>query len=79
MPRNVRNFWIELEVDGKKQKIATGPRSAGGGFDMSIKVRSEGQIAARDVRIVGFVTPDGLLEIRAYTEFEALTLARSRR
>lgn len=44
MPRNVRNFWLELEVDGKKQRIATGPRSAGGGFSLAIRIRSCGAV-----------------------------------
>lgn len=44
MPRNVRNFWIELVVDGKKTKIATGPVSKTGGFELTIKARNEGEI-----------------------------------
>lgn len=43
-PRCVRNFWIELEVDGKKERIATGPRSSGGGFRLTIKMRVGGEI-----------------------------------
>lgn len=41
MPRNVRNFWLELSVDGKKTDIATGPVSKEGGFFLTIKQRSE--------------------------------------
>lgn len=54
-PRVVRNFWIELEVDGKKEKIATGPRHAGGGFHMVIRMREKGQISDRRIEIDGGV------------------------
>lgn len=43
MPRNVRNFWVELDVhDGSS--ISTGPRRADGGFDLTIKQRDQGGI-----------------------------------
>ena len=49
MPRCERNFWIELDVDGKKTRVATGPRSKDGGFSMTIYMRDEGgaETAAR--------------------------------
>lgn len=49
MPRNASNFWIELDVDGRKNVVATGPRSKDGGFSMTIYMRGEGgvEIAAR--------------------------------
>ncbi len=55
MPRCVRNFWIELDVDGKKEKIATGPKSAGGGFYLRVKVRKEGYVHNQYVALVGRV------------------------
>ena len=42
MPRNVRNFWIELDVDARKKTVATGPQSATGGFTQRIHMRDEG-------------------------------------
>ena len=45
MPRNVRNFWIEADVDGKKQSVATGPRRKDGGFDMTILMRDDGEVS----------------------------------
>lgn len=39
--RNVRNFWINLDVDGR-QPIATGPSEASGGASAVIKVRLAG-------------------------------------
>ena len=43
MPRNVRNFWIELGVHDAAP-ISTGPRRAAGGFDLTIKQRDQGGI-----------------------------------
>lgn len=43
MPRNVRNFWIELGVHDAAP-ISTGPRRADGGFDLTIKQRDQGGI-----------------------------------
>ena len=40
----VRNFWIEVTVDGRKTKIATGPRSKDGGMEITIKQRNNGSI-----------------------------------
>ena len=55
MPQNVRNFWIELEVDGKKTKVATGPRSKDGEFYLSISMRNEdGSIHDDAIQIKGF-------------------------
>ena len=51
MPRIVRNFWLTLDVDGKKTKVAAGPRSAGGGFSCTIQMRSDGDICD-DVLII---------------------------
>lgn len=67
MPRNVRNFWITLDVDGKKSKVATGPRNRNGGFECIIKMRSEGQIFEEDIVIQGIVR-NGLLTLNIYTD-----------
>lgn len=55
MPRNVRNWWIEIEVDGRKHRVATGPRNKGGGFSIVIKQRDGGSIV-KAAEINGFVT-----------------------
>lgn len=44
MPRNVRNFWIELDVDGRKTKISTGPVRKDGGFRLKIFQRNLGRV-----------------------------------
>lgn len=46
MPRFVRNFWIELEIDGRRSRVACGPRRADGGFRARIFIRREGRVAA---------------------------------
>lgn len=65
-PRVVRNFWIELEVDGKKEKIATGPKNSGGGFRCAIKVRENGAVSDKELRIDGQVTSTGRLLLIVY-------------
>lgn len=42
MPRNVRNFWIEAEVDGRKTPIAFGPVGKDGGFRLIVHMRDGG-------------------------------------
>lgn len=39
----VRNFWINVSVDGKKNDIATGPRSKNGGMQINLFLRQNGQ------------------------------------
>lgn len=34
--RNVRPFWLEIEIDGRKHRICTGPRSRTGGFKIKV-------------------------------------------
>jgi hypothetical protein len=53
MPKNVRNFWIEIEVDGNKSKVATGPISKDGGFSCIILMRENGKISENSIHIVG--------------------------
>ena len=45
MPRNVRNFWFEAEVDGKKKKLASGPVNKDGGICIRLLVRNKGEVA----------------------------------
>lgn len=61
MPRNVRNFWLELTVDGKTSRVETGPQSKDGGFQLTIKMRDEGDITIA-ASIVGVAT-DGKLAL----------------
>lgn len=63
MPRNVRNWWIEIELDGRATMVG-GPRHKTGGFCLNIKQRDGGGIKT-PVRIVGEVLgPEEALELR---------------
>lgn len=53
MPRCVRNFWLDGEVDGASKGIGTGPKSSGGGFYLTILIRENGQISNKCLRIRG--------------------------
>jgi hypothetical protein len=64
-PRNVRNFWLELEVDGKKTRVATGPRGKTGGFKLTIYIRDDGSVGG-PVRIYGTADEEGELRF-SYT------------
>lgn len=64
MPANVRNFWIELDVDGMRTAIATGPRNKEGGFSMIIRQRDKGSIITA-MRISGRAGDDGRLVLEA--------------
>lgn len=46
MPRNVRNGWAVVGVDGKASKLASGPRGADGGLTVTVYVRSAGSVVA---------------------------------
>ena len=63
MPRNVRNFWLELEVDGKKTKVATGPVGKDGGFCLIVKQRDEGEVTIAGW-LVGLVDGEGGLTLK---------------
>lgn len=62
MPRNVRNFWITLNVDGRETAIETGPRAKDGGFRLTVKMRDQGGII-RPLEVAGQVTADGRLHL----------------
>lgn len=44
MPRNVRNWWIEGNIDGKDSALTGGPVSKNGGIDVIIYQRDDGQV-----------------------------------
>ncbi len=62
-PRNVRNFWLELDVDGRSTRIAAGPVARDGGFDLVIKMRSAGDVV-ETVHVTGRADQDGALTLR---------------
>jgi hypothetical protein len=76
MPRNVRNFWIELDVDGKKQRVATGPVRSDGGFRIRVLIRDQGGISSTTLTIQGIAHDDGSLTVTAGRESENDTWPR---
>jgi len=60
MPRNVRNFWLELTVDGKTSRVETGPQARDGGFRLVILQRDKGGII-RAMEVDGRATSMGLV------------------
>lgn len=64
MPRNVRNFWIEAEVDGRRTTIAAGPVSKTGGITIRLKMRHNGEIFHAMV-VSGMAHPSGKLTLTA--------------
>lgn len=64
MPRNVRNFWIELTVDGSATRVETGPRSKDGGFELTILMRDRGGIS-RAMELRGYAKSDGSITLVA--------------
>lgn len=63
-PRNVRNFWLELTVDGRTSRIETGPQAKDGGFSLVILQRDNGNIL-RAMEVDGFAQSDGKLRCEA--------------
>lgn len=62
----VRNWWIEVEIDGRKTKLCGGPQSKSGGFSLSIHQRENGKIIHRVLGVSGDVEEDGSLHLAAY-------------
>ena len=58
MPRNLRNFWVELECDGYAKDIARGPQSRSGSFSITVNVASHGE-PMRLLRVIGQPLPNG--------------------
>ncbi len=58
----VRNWWVEVEIDGRITKLAGGPRAKDGEFTLTIRQRNRGQLS--EVLVVdGRVTKDDELQI----------------
>ena len=73
MPRNVRNFWIEADVDGCGSKLSSGPAAKNGGFSLVILMREKGCISNKKVRISGCAF-NGKIELDVRAEGESADL-----
>lgn len=45
MPRNVRNFWMTADIDGRDTRLSGGPQSKIGGMDLTLYMRDAGEVA----------------------------------
>lgn len=60
----VRNFWLVIEVDGKRTVTSCGPQAAGGGFVATVWQRDNGR--PRKVAVVrGSAKPNDRLILSA--------------
>jgi len=59
MPRFVKPFYLEGQVDGIKTPIKVGPKSSGGGFHLNIFQRDSGGVL-HVLRLEGINGDDGL-------------------
>ena len=69
--RNVRNWWLELEVDGAVSKVATGPRGKEGGFTLRVSQRDQGGVLRDAVVLRGVPQSDGTLVLTVGIEDRA--------
>ena len=65
MPRIVRNFCIDLNVDGRKHAVATGPKGYWGGLRLTLQQRNEGWVD-KALKIDCYYGSDGQLHTRVY-------------
>ena len=63
MPRHVRNFWLELTVDGKKTPVKTGPVRKDGGFELKVFIRDKGQVKEAGI-VRGMAFSNGYLGLK---------------
>ena len=61
-PRNVRNWWLTANIDGRKTQQVRGPAAAAGGFVLTIQQRDAGK-PITVARLVGRAQPDGTLTL----------------
>ena len=61
-PVNVRNFWLEGDIDGRSSKISGGPRAKDGGFFLRVFIRDQGEVAEA-CHLTGHVAVNGELQL----------------
>jgi len=64
----VRPTFVEISVDGRKQNIATGPRSKDGGMTAQFYIRDNGSIA-KSVRVECYSLDNGQVSIVVKDQF----------
>ena len=61
---SIRNFWIEAEIDGRKEILRGGPSSKDGGLTLRVFIRDNASVV-HALTIDGHARPDGELELTA--------------
>jgi hypothetical protein len=78
MPRNVRNFWITVQIDGRERMIAAGPAGADGGLDCRFYVRHKGAVVpAFDIAGYAFDNGELWLDVVPCSQAQSLGLVDS--
>ena len=62
MPKVVRNFWVAGEVDGRRSRIAGGPRARDGGISLTLYQRDDGEVATA-LKVYCVACSDGTLRV----------------
>lgn len=71
MPRNVRNFWLKADIDGRKATLAGGPQRENGGFTLTIHRRNGGDVDQALV-VSGYVNDRGEICLDVYDDHRRL-------
>lgn len=73
----VRNFWVDVEIDGRKTRLEGGPRSRFGGFEAEINQREDGLVTT-PIKIKG-IELNGELITRVYVNGDLIAEHRTNR
>lgn len=60
--RNIRNFWLDIDIDGRSS-IGTGPKAKDGGFKVTVYVRDKNEISPRKIILTGYASYKGGLVV----------------
>lgn len=59
-PRNVCNWWLVADIDGRRGALESGPRAKDGGIYVAISQRDDGEIS-NALTVIGTAREDGTL------------------
>jgi hypothetical protein len=62
MPRITRNFWVDVDIDGRRTQLSGGPCGRRGEFSATFYIRDQGSVL-RAVAVTGRAMSDGTLSI----------------
>ena len=66
IPKSVRNFWIEITIDGRKEVLKAGPKSKNGGFSLIVYQRDNEKII-KTAQITGIADRENRLRLLTTT------------